>query len=350
MRVAAGVVTYNRAALLTDCVRALLGQTQPVDRVIIIDNASTDGTPEHLRAAGLLDDPRVAYERQEHNVGGAGGFARAVELARGDGADWLWLMDDDAEPRSDALERLLNSRWAKDPGTVALAQTVVNPDGSIQLGARGHIRAQIRGLGVAEHVDGAELDYATFVGILARGDAARAEQLPKAEFFIWCDDFEWCVRLRRHGVIRLVRDSEIVHKDAGHGFRTGRGVFVNRLTGWRFGATPYSGFWRNICGIRNFVWLRKEHMGDGPLDAAGTVARFAVKALLYDERPMARLPWIVRAGMDGRRGRFDTVTPREWNARLARQRARREQLRRALRQRAWRDGLRRGLRQGAKPR
>ncbi len=351
MRVAAGVVTYNRAALLTECVRALLGQTQPVDRVFIVDNASTDGTPEHLRAAGLLDDPRVVYDRQERNLGGAGGFARAVKLARGEGAQWLWLMDDDAEPRPDALERLLASPWAEDPATVALAQTVVNPDGSIQLGARGHIGAQVRGLAVDEHVDGAELDYATFVGILARGDAARAEELPKAEFFIWCDDFEWCMRLRRHGAIRLVRDSEIVHKDAGHGFSTRRGELVNRLTGWRFGATPYSGFWRNICGIRNFVWLRKEHMGDTPVDAAGTVARFAFKALLYDERPLARLPWILRAGIDGRRGRFDTITPEEWNAELARQRARRKALRRTLSARAPADVRRLGLaRQGSVPR
>lgn len=337
MQVAAGIVTYNRAALLTECVRALLGQTQPIDRVFIVDNASTDGTAEHLRDAGLLDEPRVHYERQPRNLGGAGGFARAVELARGDEAAWLWLMDDDAEPRPDALERLLASPSAADPGTVALAQTVVNPDGSVQLGARGHIGAQVRGLGPDAHVDGVELDYATFVGILVRGDAARAEQLPRAEFFIWCDDFEWCVRLRRHGAIRLVRDSEIVHKDAGHGFSTRRGEIVNRLTGWRFGATPYSGFWRNICGIRNFVWLRKEHMGDSAVVAAGTVARFAVKALLYDERPLARLPWIVRAGIDGRRGRFDTITPQEWSARLARERRRR-------------DGLRRVLHRGARPR
>ena len=329
MRVTAAVVTYNRAALLTECVRALLAQTHPVDSVLIVDNASTDGTPERLRAEGLLDDPRIRYDRRPSNEGGAGGFARAVELAR-EGADWLWLMDDDAEPRADALERLLDSRWARDPGTVMLAQTVVNPDGSIQLGARGHLDRQVRGLGLDEHVDGSLLDYATFVGVLARGAAARAEDLPRAEFFIWCDDFEWCVRLRRHGVIRLVRDSEIVHKDAGHGFTTRRAVVVNRLTGWSFGATPYAGFWRNICGIRNFVWLRKHHMGEGLLGAAGTVARFAVKALLYDERPLARLPWIVRAGIDGRRGRFDTITPQEWAERLRRRRVRSNPLRRLL--------------------
>ena len=299
-----------------ECLRALLGQTPPVDRIVVVDNASTDGTPELLRAEGLLDEPAVRYERLETNLGSSGGFARAVEEARAD-ADWVWVMDDDAEPRPDALERALASPWAGDPSTAVLAQTVVNPDGSIQLGARGHLGTRVRGLAPEEYADGAELGFSTFVGMLVRGDAARAEDPPKAEFFIWCDDYEWCLRLRRRGAVRLVLGSEIVHKDAGHGFTTRRGELVNRLTGWSFAATPYSGFWRNICGVRNYVWMRKVHMGESALGAAGTVAQFAVKALLYDERPFARLPWILRAGLDGRRGRFATITPQEWAERLA---------------------------------
>ena len=105
--VCAFVLTRNRKALLEECVRALLVQTHPVDEVIVLDNASTDGTEEHLRAAGLLDEPRLRFERREENTGGAGGFREGVRLAVAAGRDWIWLMDDDAEPRPDALERLL---------------------------------------------------------------------------------------------------------------------------------------------------------------------------------------------------------------------------------------------------
>lgn len=312
------MVTYNRGALLAECLDALLAQDPPVAKVVVVDNASTDGTSELLRERGLLDDPRVAYERLERNLGGAGGFARAIALARV-GADWVWIMDDDAEPVPDALERLLGSPWAADDGAAALAQKIVNPDGSLQLGARGRFGKRAIGLTAEEHVDGAELGFATFVGVLARGKVARRVDPPRAEFFIWGDDYEWCLRVRRHGAIRLVPASRIVHKDVGHSPEmTARGRLVNRLTGWRYGSTPYAGFWRNIAGARNWVWIRKTYFDESPLGAVVTVAQLVAKALLYDERPLARIPWLLRAGVDGRRGVFRNITPQEWTARLSR--------------------------------
>ena len=312
------MVTYNRAQLLDECLGALLAQTHPIVRVCVVDNASTDGTMERLRERGLLADDRVDYERMEENLGAAAGFARAISRARATGCDWIWVMDDDAEAPPEALALLLGAPAAADPATAVLAQAVVGTDGRLQLGARGHFRRRPRPLPADAYRLGAapELDFATFVGILVRGDVARAIDPPRAEFFIWGDDYEWCVRLRHHGALRLVPESQIVHKDFGHGYETRRSRLVNRITGWSYGATPYAGFWRNICGVRNYVWMKKTHDGQSPLGAAGTVVQFILKALLYDERPFARIPWLVRAGIDGRLGVFQNVTPQEWAQRL----------------------------------
>jgi len=321
-RVCAAVVTYNRSALLVECLQALVAQTHPVERVFVVDNASTDGTDDLLSERGLLEDPRVVYERLAENVGGAGGFARAIDAARQTGCDWVWAMDDDAEPPPQALGTLLSSPPASDSANAALAQAVINPDGSLQLGARGHFRGRPRPLAPDAYVPGQapDLDFATLVGILVRGEAARATDPPRPEFFIWGDDYEWCFRLRRQGAIRLIPESRIVHKDAGHGFQTHRSRLFNRLPGLSFGATPYAGFWRNMCGVRNFVWIKKTYEGQSALGAVGTIAQFIAKALLYDERAFARIPWIVRAGIDGRLGVFQTVTPQEWARRLAAER------------------------------
>ncbi len=321
-RVCAAVVTYNRAALLIECLEALLAQTHALEQVFVVDNASSDGTAELLHERGLLDDGRIVLERLEENLGGAGGFARAIDAARATGGDWVWAMDDDTEPPPGALAALLASAASADPANVVLAQRVVNPDGSVQLGARGHFRGRPRPLAPEAYVDGQapELDFATLVGILVRGDAARATDPPRPEFFIWGDDYEWCFRLREHGAIRLIPESRIVHKDAGHGFQTRRSRLFNRLPGLSFGATPYAGFWRNMCGVRNFVWMKKTYEGQSALGAAGTILQFIVKALLYDERAFARVPWIIRAGIDGRLGIFQTVTPQEWAQRLAAER------------------------------
>ena len=103
MRVCAVVVTFNRKALLRVCIGSLLAQTRPLDKIVIIDNASTDGTDALLREefAGLdvLSLPV--------NSGGSGGFHAGMKWAVERGFDWVWVMDDDVRMRPDALETML---------------------------------------------------------------------------------------------------------------------------------------------------------------------------------------------------------------------------------------------------
>jgi rhamnopyranosyl-N-acetylglucosaminyl-diphospho-decaprenol beta-1,3/1,4-galactofuranosyltransferase len=105
--IAAALVTYNRKELLIECLDKLLQQTRPVDRIILIDNASTDGTPEYLKQRGYLDNPVIDYVRMPENTGGAGGFYEGVKRGYNAGYQWLWLMDDDVEPTANALETML---------------------------------------------------------------------------------------------------------------------------------------------------------------------------------------------------------------------------------------------------
>lgn len=67
MKVCAIVVTYNRYALLH--------QSTPVD-ILLIDNASTDGTFENLYKEGYLNKSAIYYKNLENNQGGARGFTR----------------------------------------------------------------------------------------------------------------------------------------------------------------------------------------------------------------------------------------------------------------------------------
>ncbi len=320
-RVAVAVVTFNRRQLLAECLEAILAQTHPVERVFVVDNASTDGTPELLRDRGLIDEPRLTYIRLERNLGGAGGFSRAVEEARGVECDWIWLMDDDAEPPRESLGRLMASAAAADPANAALAQRAISPDGSVQLNARGFLGRRPSPLPLEAYEGGSEpeVDFATFVGFAVRARVARAIDPPRADFFIWADDYEYCCRVRSHGAVRVVATSSIVHKDVGHvAYANRRSALWNRLFGWSFGATQYAGFWRNICGVRNYVWIRKTYAGESALGAVATAGAFLAKALLYDERPLRRVPWIVRATIDGRLGVFHNIEPAEWRDRVSR--------------------------------
>ncbi|MDQ3723757.1 MAG: glycosyltransferase family 2 protein [Actinomycetota bacterium] len=313
-RVCAAVITFNRRDLLVECIDALVSQTHPLTQILVIDNASTDGTEDLLRARGLLERDDLEYVRLQRNLGAAGGFAYGVDRGRALDVDWIWILDDDAEPRADALALLLGSAPAADPATVAVCPKVVYATGAIDSNQRGHFRRRLRPLPDGEYRDGhhPRLDFLSFVGALVRAPAARQTGLPREDFFIWGDDVEYSFRLRRLGEIRLVSDSVVVHKRVTHSFETARSRFWNRVLPVTMWPTPLERFWQNLCGLRNYLWIKREYEGQGTLSAVGTTLQFVVKHLLYDDHPLRRIPWIVRFARDGRRGRFVNIPPERW--------------------------------------
>ena len=106
-KVAAVVVTYNRKILLPECLDGLLNQTAHIDKIIVIDNASTDGTYALLKEKGYLENTNIAYHGLLSNTGGAGGFNAGLQEALQGNCDWFWLMDDDVAPEPTCLENLL---------------------------------------------------------------------------------------------------------------------------------------------------------------------------------------------------------------------------------------------------
>ncbi len=313
--VCAFVLTRDRKVLLVECLRALLAQTHPVDRVIVVDNASSDATEDHLRVEGLLAEPRIEFHRREQNTGGAGGYAEGIRLCVEADLDWLWLMDDDAEPEPQALERLLSAPPAADARTVGLCSEVVHPDGRIDPLHRCRMAHFIVPLPASEHRPGhyAEVGCASFVGLLVRTDIAREVGLPRAEFFIGYDDAEWSLRLRRHGELRLVPASVLVHKiPVGGGSETRRGRFWNRVLGQEYTSSAWEGFWRDLYRVRNFMAIKHSFGSISPLAFTGLTGAYLTKSLMYDPRPLRRLPWLVRYALKGRRGDFSGHTPAEW--------------------------------------
>lgn len=126
--VCAVVVTYNRKALLCECLSALMRQTRRLDAIWLIDNASSDGTPDELLSQGYISELPPAtpdkpfeivkkheesgtvlhYIRMNANTGGTWGYHEGISRAYVSGFDWIWTMDDDVEPKLHALETLLS--------------------------------------------------------------------------------------------------------------------------------------------------------------------------------------------------------------------------------------------------
>lgn len=69
MKIDVVVVTYNRKKLLIECINSILNQSYEINKLFIIDNASTDGTYEELKNNGLLNKEIVCYKKLDKNIG-----------------------------------------------------------------------------------------------------------------------------------------------------------------------------------------------------------------------------------------------------------------------------------------
>ena len=122
------IATHNRGQVLVDCLRQLdnCGLAQSQYEILVVDNASTDGTPE-LVAAKL---PHVRLIRLAHN---RGPVAKNYALAQATGTFAVFL-DDDAYPLSGSIPQMLR-HFQSDPQLAAAVFDVTLPDGSHECSA-----------------------------------------------------------------------------------------------------------------------------------------------------------------------------------------------------------------------
>jgi rhamnosyltransferase len=102
VRVLAHIHTFNDADIIDRTIAAVRRQTRPVDGILVVDNASTDGTPERPSLK------HVTVLRHPENLGTSGAVHSGFRFALEQGYDWIWVFDADSVPEPDALEKLLD--------------------------------------------------------------------------------------------------------------------------------------------------------------------------------------------------------------------------------------------------
>jgi GT2 family glycosyltransferase len=264
--VVAVVVTWNRRALLAESLTAVLAQSPPPHRVVVVDNASTDGTPQVVRDRFPEVDLLVAAA----NSGGAGGFTRGIARALQEhGPDLLWLLDDDTVPLPGALGALVTAYDAypggptgRSPRPALVASRVLWTDGRehpmntprAKPLASGRERRRAAAVGCVP------VRSASFVSVLCEAATVRERGLPIADYFLWNDDFEFTTRLLRGRVGLLCPASTVQHRTAS------------------FGSTDVDPGERFFYEVRNKTWVFTRSTGLSPsekvLYGVATLARW----------------------------------------------------------------------------
>jgi len=206
--VAAIVVTYNRKELLLECVDCILKQEGAICDILIIDNASRDGTEQAVKE---LNNDRIFYYNTGSNIGGAGGFNFGIKKAAELSYEYLWIMDDDCMAHTDALTELHNTAQKLNGEFGFLSSAVLWTDGGI-------CKMNIQKVSLFKKLRDFKSELspvimASFVSLFIPLTIVEKIGLPIKEFFIWSDDWEYTRRIsREYHKCYFVGNSKVTHK------------------------------------------------------------------------------------------------------------------------------------------
>lgn len=306
MRILVHVHTWNDADVIGPALDAIRRQTVKVEEILIVDNGSTDGTPE------LAYPANVTVLRHERNLGTSGAVRSGLEYARAGGYEWLWVLDADSLPRPNALELLIG--LAKDSaGAGPEVGAVAASHDLVMLGQmlRGR-RLTPGGPRLPRLVPGrvrVDCDSVIWSGALLNLVLVERIGLPRAgRVGAWEDlgldygDTEYTYRAHRAGF------QVMVHRDAIVEHPVGRALH-GRLLGFDLYTTNHPAG-RRYLYFRNLVhfWLRLYHRRNWPLLLLWFGYRSAMigAGIVLLERDRRRKLRACLAGIrDGLEGRLD---------------------------------------------
>jgi len=295
-RIIAVVVTFNRLGLLEKLVERL-GEIDGLGEVLVVDNASSDGTGDWLDARGHTGEIPLRSRTLSTNRGGAGGFHDGLAWAIDREADLVWLMDDDGLPDHDCLDRLLEETdnldfWGPlvvdeaDPGRLVFPIRL--PGGARVV----HAVEDVRKAASHDRIDGIVIP---FNGVLVTKELVDLIGLPREEFFIWGDDHEYRLRAEEAGArVATVVTATVRHPSVG-----------NLGTPMMFGRTTYNDSpsdLKHYCMARNNLVNLRDYRG--PLHAAAFVVKTAW-FYTFTRPSLGRLRLSLRAMRAGIAGDFD---------------------------------------------
>lgn len=211
-------MTYNNAATINDCIRALQNQSYRPLEILVWDNASIDSTAEKVRQY-----PDIQFTNSPKNFGFGKAMNRLAEKARG---EFLFILNPDCLCPPQTLETLVEFSQSH-PG--AISPALVFPDGTIQpsarqlpdyrnlifsrrspLGLLGRFDSQKAGFMIPDKPSAVPVVPATalFIHRALFNEIGRFDE----RFFLYCEDIDLCRKLHDNGIpIWYLPDLRITH-------------------------------------------------------------------------------------------------------------------------------------------
>lgn len=211
------LVNWNGGDRVRSCLRMLQAvEGRRPDHIVLVDNASTDGVAEELRAGGV-----VTVIANSENRGFARACNQGIACARDLGAEFIFLMNDDAAFRGDVLGELLASA-ERHPGGGAFGGRILNGSGDriwcagVHIGPYPNLQkligfGELNGSQLSEE---REVPALTGCGLLLRGSVLNDVGMFDERFFVYVEDIDLCIRMKSAGHEVWYTPSAVMTHDA----------------------------------------------------------------------------------------------------------------------------------------
>lgn len=282
VKYAAVIVTYNRLELLKECLDNVEHQSIPAEKIIVVDNASTDGTAQYL-CIRKSHNSRYNIITCTENAGGAGGFEKGIAVSLNAGVDCVLVIDDDAMIENRYMEKILVAR-EQHPGYSAFAGAVMTDGKTDTVHRRNVVRPGLRLKNCPEELYTDRnperyfiCDIASFCGMVVDIRIVKKVGLPDAGYFIWFDDTEYSLRINRFTKFLVVPEAILDHKT-----NTSCSKYPHRRYDWR-----------EYYGIRNRILTVKKHGNvlDRVVNGADMFCNFVLRNRLFGMLKMDGYDW-----------------------------------------------------------
>jgi GT2 family glycosyltransferase len=211
------ILNWNGGEMVCDTIASVLDSDSPPAHMIVVDNASTDGSDGQIQQRF----PQVTLLRNPSNLGFAAGSNRGIRHALENGADCVLLLNNDTLVDRSAIQAMVSALLA-DPGRgVVVPKIYFHPSEGVRMlwaaGAQWRAfppRVTMRGyreLDSGQYDEPGIVDYATACALLARREAFEKAGLLDESYFMYQEDYAFCDRVRNSGLTLWYEPQAVIH-------------------------------------------------------------------------------------------------------------------------------------------
>jgi N-acetylglucosaminyl-diphospho-decaprenol L-rhamnosyltransferase len=204
------IVSYNSADLITRCINSILALTDVQKEIFVIDNNSVDGSADVIHKFF----PQIHLAANKENIGFGPANNRMLPLCQ---ARYIFFLNPDTQIKSNSLKELV--AFMDDHPQIGLSATkIIDKDGSLQWSVSDHYPGQKY---AGSELKGLKGDIACVLGASMIARTALMKQIGgfDEDFFLYGEDIDLCLRIRKAGYEIGFYESFIVEHLGGHSER-----------------------------------------------------------------------------------------------------------------------------------